>query len=160
MENYIQLKKNNILKIGIRDEHGNPTGECLTFDFEGTTALSKLSRCETMHKQNQKNLQNKLYIIDKKEDKKGEGLLSWKEEQKLKAYEEFYNDEIKALDLFVGEGGTRKLLNGREPYYTMYEDIGDILEPIMPLLKINLEEINKKIISKYSDNSGENNDLQ
>ena len=34
MKDYIQLKKDNILKIGIKNAYGKDTGEYLEFDWE------------------------------------------------------------------------------------------------------------------------------
>ena len=90
-------------------------------------------------------------IIDKKEDKKGKYLLSLKEEEKIKVLQEFYKREAEALDLFLGKDGTKKLLNGRNPYYSMYEDINEMLEPIMPKLQLRVENITEKIKQKYGN---------
>lgn len=158
-ENFIQLKKDNILRIGIRDAEGNDTGEHLEFDMEDIELPLKLNKCEEMHRKNVQYVKMQFTVIDKKEDKKGKKLLSWKEEEKIKLLKEFYEKEIEALDLFLGKGGTRKLLNGRSPYYTMYEDIGEIIEPILPKLKMKTEDIAKKIKSKYS-NAKEKNVLE
>ena len=137
-ENFIQLKKDNILRIGIKDSLGNDTGEHLEFDLEDINLPLRLNECDEKHRKNLEFLRNQFIIIDKKEDKKGKKILSWKEEEK-------------ALDLFLGQGGTRKLLNGRNPYYSMYEDISEILEPIMPKLKLRADDIAKKIKDKYSN---------
>lgn len=151
MENFIQLKKDNILKIGIKTSDGVDTGEHLEFDLEDLELPLRLNQSEIEHKKNLQNLKMQIQIIDKKQDKKGKQLLSWKEEEKIKAYKEFYKREMNALDLFVGEGGTAKLLNGRKPYYSMYEDMGEILEPIMPLIEQRTQDIIKNIKEKYKD---------
>ena len=150
-ENFIQLKKDNILRIGIKDTNGNDTGEHLEFDLEDIELPLKLNECDEKHRKNLEFLRNQFVIIDKKEDKKGKKILSWKEEEKLKALKNFYVEEEKALDLFLGQGGTRKLLNGRNPYYSMYEDINDMLEPIMPKLKLRADDIANRIKEKYSN---------
>ncbi len=67
---------------------------------------------------------------------------------------------MEALDLFLGQNGTNKLLNGRKPYYSMYEDISEILEPIMPKLKLRADDIVNKIKEKYSNNATEKNVLE
>lgn len=160
-ENFIQLKKDNILRIGIKDSDGNDTGEHLEFDLEDINLPLKLNECDEKHRKNIDNLKYQFAIIDKKEDKKGKKILSWKEEEKLKALKNFYVEEEKALDLFLGQGGTRKLLNGRESYYSMYDDISEILEPIMPKLKLRADDIAKKIKDKYStDNKQDKNVLE
>lgn len=151
MENFIQLKKDNILKIGIKTSDGVDTGEHLEFDMEDIELPLRLNQSELEHKKNVQNLKMQIMVIDKKQDKKGKQMLSWKEEEKIKAYKDFYNKEMKALDLFLGEGGTLKLLNGRKPYYSMYEDIGEITEPIMPLIKQRTDNIISNIKEKYAN---------
>ena len=51
----------------------------------------------------------------------------------------------------MGEGMVSKLLDGRNPYYSMYDDISEMLEPIMPKLKINAENIVAKVKEKYGN---------
>lgn len=160
MADFIQLKKDNILRIGIRDTEGNDTGEHLEFDLEDIELPLRLNECDAKHRKNLEYLKNQFVIIDKKEDKKGKFILSWKEEEKLKVLQEFYKREMEALDLFLGENGTEKLLNGRKPYYSMYEDISEILEPIMPKLKLRADDIVDKIKQKYSNKETEKNVLE
>ena len=160
-ENFIQLKKDSILRIGIKDSDGNDTGEHLEFDIEDINLAIRLNDCDEKHRKNLEFLRNQFIIIDKKEDKKGKKILSWKEEEKLKVLQEFYKREMEALDLFLGENGTKKLLNGRNPYYSMYEDINDMLKPILPKLKLRADDIAKKIKDKYSNvNNQEKNVLK
>lgn len=160
MADFIQLKKDNILRIGIKDIEGNETGEHLEFDLEDIELPLRLNECEAKHRKNLEYLRNQFVIIDKKEDKKGKFILSWKEEEKLKVLQEFYKREMEALDLFLGQNGTNKLLNGRKPYYSMYDDINEILEPIMPKIKIRANDIANKIKEKYSTKATEKNVLE
>ena len=160
MADFIQLKKDNILRIGIKDTKGNDTGEHLEFDLEDIELPLKINECESRHRKNLEFLRNQFLIIDKKEDKKGKFVLSWKEEEKLKAVKEFYKREMEALDVFLGQNGTKKLLNGRNPYYSMYEDISEILEPILPKLKLRADDIANKIKEKYTNKNEEKNVLQ
>ena len=67
---------------------------------------------------------------------------------------------MEALDLFLGQNGTNKLLNGRKPYYSMYEDINDMLVPILPKLKLKADDIVNKIKEKYSSKATEKNVLE
>ena len=151
MENFIQLKKDSILRFGIKTSDGVETGEHLEFDLEDIELPLRINQCEAMHRKNLEYLKMQFVIIDKKEDKKGKFLLSWKEEEKIKVLQEFYKREMEALDLFLGKGGTEKLLNGRKPYVTMYQDINDMLEPIMPKLEVRADNIINKIKSKYGN---------
>lgn len=160
MADFIQLKKDNILRIGIKDIQGNDTGEHLEFDLEDIELPLRLNECEAKHRKNLEYLRNQFVIIDKKEDKKGKFILSWKEEEKLKILQEFYKREMEALDLFLGQNGTNKLLNGRKPYYSMYEDINDMLVPILPKLKLKADDIANKIKEKYSNKATEKNVLE
>lgn len=148
-DNYIQLKKSNVLKIGIKDEEGNDTGNYLEFDLEDIGLPLRIQQLDEEHKKNLNYLKMQFALIDKKEEKSGKKILTNKEEEKSKVIIEFYNREIKALDLFLGEGGTEKILNGRKPYYEMFEDIMEALEPLEPLFKTNYENIRQSIIKKY-----------
>lgn len=160
MTDVIQLKKDSILRIGIKDADGNDTGEHLEFDLEDIELPLRINECEARHRRNLEFIRNQFVIIDKKQDKKGKFMLSWKEEEKLKVLKEFYDREMEALDLFLGKDGTKKLLNGRNPYYSMYEDISEILEPVLPKLKVRADDIANKIKQKYSNKKVEKNVLE
>lgn len=147
---YIQIQKDNILKIGIKTSDGKDTGEHLEFDLEDLELPLKLSNIKDLHNQNLKDLRAQLMFIEKREDKKGKKLLSLNQESKIKALNEFYKKEMNVIDLFLGEGGTKKMLNGRNPYYSMYDDIIKSLEPILPLIEKNAQNIEEKIKNKYS----------
>lgn len=156
---YIQLKKSNVQRFGIRTEDGVDTGEYIEIDMEDIELPFRINDCEKMHRENVRELKNQMIIIDKKQDHKGENLMSANEEEKLKALRNFYKKEEEALDLFLGEGGTRKLLNGRKPYYSMYDDINEMLKPILPTLEKVTSGLTESIKSKYKTNSEEENVL-
>lgn len=149
-DNIIQLKKDNIMRVAIVDAEGNRTGEQLEFDLEDLELPFRLQECEKQHNKNVEDIKAKLLIIDKKQDHKGKGLLSKNEEAKLKAINEFYKKEQEALDLFLGEKGTEKMLNGRNPYVGMFNDISESLEPVLKKLKLREEDILDTIRKKYS----------
>jgi hypothetical protein len=52
MADFIQLKKDNILRIGIKDTKGNDTGEHLEFDLEDIELPLKLNESEMKHRKN------------------------------------------------------------------------------------------------------------
>ena len=56
-----------------------------------------------------------------------------------------------ALDLFLGKGKTKEILNifKRNPYYSMYDDIQKMLEPYLPKFKEVTDDITNKIKQKY-----------
>lgn len=152
MENYIQLKENeDILKLRIRDEKGKDTGEMLVFNLQDIDLPLRLQQMEEEDKKNRANLRNQFVIIDKKEDHKGKKLFSANEEAKIKAMQEFYKKEIDIYNLFLGERGVQKLLNGRELSWNTLEEIDEIIEKaILPKLQINADSIKEKIAKKYS----------
>ncbi len=156
MDDFIQLKKDNILKIGIKDANGIDTNEHLEFDLEDIELPIKYNQSVYEHNKNLEYLKTQYIIIDKKQCKKGKGILSSNDREKINVLKEFYKREMHALDLFLGEGGTKKLLNGRNPYYSMYNEFSEILNPIMPLLDVKMEDIENKIKQKYSDEREEN----
>ena len=66
--------------------------------------------------------------------------------------EEFCKKEMATIDLFIGEGKTQMILNlmKRKPYLTMFNDIYEILKPIMPIIEKGKDRLEKKIKEKYS----------
>ena len=53
------------------------------------------------------------------------------------------------MDLFLGEGGTRKFLNGRKPYYEMFDDIGEALKPYEDKFRLTITDMTERIKNKY-----------
>lgn len=153
-DNYIQLKKDeNILKLGIRDEEGNDTGNYLEFNLEDIELPLRYQKIIEKDKENRAYLQNQYKIIDKKQDHTGKKLLSANEEARIKATIEFYKKEVEIYNMLLGENGVEKLLNGRQLSWSTLEEINEIIEKaILPKLEIKAEDIKKKIISKYGDN--------
>lgn len=154
-DNYIQLKKDDLLRIKIIDADGNDTGETLTFDIMDIELQLRLQECYRLHKKNFDNIKNKLLIISKKEDHKGKQPLSSNELEQALAIKEFYQKEIEALDLFLGDGGTKKMLNGRSFNLYTFDELLDELKPITDLMKNQKEIITNKIKAKYSINEEE-----
>ena len=152
-DNYIQLKENeDILKLRIRDEEGNDTGEMLVFNLEDLTLPDRSLEMQKLDKRNRAMLRNEFAIIDKKQDKKGKLVFSAKEEAKIKAMQEFYKKEVEVYDLFLGKDGVKKLLNGRELSWSTLDEIDEIIDKvIIPKLEISADNIKKKIIKKYSN---------
>ena len=153
-DSYIQLKENkNILKLKIRDEQGNETGECLKFNLEDIELPMKYQTIIEEDKKARRKLQEQFVIIEKKQDHKGKKLFSSKEEAKIKAVQEFFKKEIEIYNMFLGENGVQKLLNGQEVSWSTLDEIDEIIsKQIMPQLEENAEDIKTKIMKKYSNN--------
>ena len=147
----IQLKRNeNILRLRIKDEEGNDTGNFLEFNLEDIELPIRYQEIIELDNKNRLDLKNKYAIIDKKQDHKGKKLLSSNEEARIKATIEFYKKEVEIYNMFLGKNGVEKLLNGRQLSWGTLQEIDEIIEQvILPKLEISAENIKKKIMSKY-----------
>ena len=150
-DNTIKLNKDNVLRLKIVTDKGEETGGYLEFDLEDIELLLKYQDLIEQDKKNKEHLRNQLIIIDKKEDVKGKDLLTRNEEEKIKALNEFFKEEEKVYDMFLGENGVKKLLNGRKLGWTSLSEIDEIIEKqIAPYLNLNMKSITDKIKTKYS----------
>lgn len=153
----IGLKNENILKLEIVDEKGNSTGEFLEFDLEDIELPFKYQEIIERLKKSRQNLKNQFTIIEKKQDHKGKKLMSSNEEEKLKALNNFYNEQVEIYNIFLGENGVQKLLNGRKLRWTTLSEIDELIEKqIAPQLNVTMDDITKKIKSKYSNKKEDN----
>lgn len=152
-DSVIRLKKNkDILNLKIIDENGNDTGESLQFDLEDIELPIKYQEIIEKDKKARTHLKFRLDKIERTPDKKGKKLLSANEEAKVKAMQEFYKEEVQIYNMFLGERGVEKLLNGRKLNWGTLEEINEIIEEnIVPKLKVNAQNIKDKIMKKYSD---------
>lgn len=149
-DNYIQLNKSDILRLEIRTSEGESTGEYLEFDLEDIELPLRYQELIEKDKKNKSNLRNQLLIIDKKQDVKGKRLLSKNEEEKIKALNSFFEKEIEVYNMFLGDNGVQKLLNGRKFGWTTLQEIDDIIKnQIAPYVDVNMEKITEKVKSKY-----------
>lgn len=153
---YIKIKENkDIFRLGIIDEKGNivkdEKGEevCLEFDLADIELPIRYNRCINEVNNAKRNLKNQFKIIDKKQDHRGKQMLSANEEAKARALQQFYKDMENAMDLFLGQGGTKKYLNGRKPYWTMFEDLSEAIEPYMDKMQLTVKDMENRIKNKY-----------
>ena len=153
----IGLKNENILKLEIVNEIGESTGNYLEFDLEDITLPFKYQEIIERLKKSRQNLKNQFTIIEKKQDHKGKKLMSSNEEEKLKALNNFYKEQVEIYNVFLGENGVQKLLNGRKLRWTTLSEIDELIEKqIAPQLNVTMEDITKKIKSKYSNKKEDN----
>ena len=162
MTDNITLKQDDIYRVfiytqEIKDDQGNviieskPTGEYLEFDLEDITLPFKYQEIIERLKKSRQNLKNQFTIIEKKQDHKGKKLMSSNEEEKLKALNNFYKEQVEIYNIFLGENGVQKLLNGRKLRWTTLTEIDELIEKqIAPKLNITIDSITKKIKSKYN----------
>lgn len=155
-DNYIQLKKDNVLRLRIKDSEGNDTGNVLEFDLEDAELFIRYHELIEKEKKNRVWINNQFLIIDKKQDHKGKKLLSSNELAKLEAVKEFFQREKEVLDMFLGDGGVDKLLNGRKMGWTSLQEISDIItEQIAPYFDTTMKSITEKVKEAYKDVSEE-----
>ena len=153
----IGLKNENILKLEIVNEIGESTGNYLEFDLEDINLPFKYQEIIERLKKSRQNLKNQFTIIEKKQDHKGKKLMSSNEEEKLKALNKFYNEQVEIYNIFLGENGVQKLLNGRKLRWTTLSEIDELIEKqIAPQLDLTMADITKKIKSKYSSKKEDN----
>lgn len=151
IDNFIKLNKDNVLRLGIKTSDGKDTGECLEFDLEDIELPLKYQELLEEDKKNKGQLRNQMLIIDRRQDVKGKKLMSKNEEDKIKALNEFFKKEAKIYNMFLGENGVEKLLNGRKLGWTSLQEIDEIIsKQITPYLDLSMESITKKVKEKYS----------
>lgn len=150
MENEIKLSKSNELRLKITTDDGKDTGEYLTFDLEDIGLSLRYQEMIEKDKKNRDWLQKEFIIIDKRQDVKGKKLLSKNEEDKLKAIGKFFNEEVEVYNMFLGDNGVQKLLNGRKLGWTSLAEIDEIIEKqILPYFDKNVKDIETRIMNKY-----------
>ena len=154
-EKYIQLgKSTNVLRLWIKTENGEKTGEYLEFNMKDIELLDRYQRMQDEFNKNQQWIQNQFVIIDKKQDftKKGK-LMSNNQEMTYNAIREYYKRQKKVFDMFLGDGGVDKLLYGRPFEWETLKEINKLIEEqIAPYLDITMDNIKKEIKDKYNVN--------
>lgn len=154
MDEYINLKKRNTVRIGIKDENGNVKYDkdgqevFIEFDLEDINLVDNYSKAISLCEKAGKTLQSELVIINKKEDVKINDYLTRNQKAKIDALKKYYKTIEEAMNLFLGENGFTKIF-GDQRYLTMLDDLADMLKPIVPLLRVNIDSIKNKIVTKY-----------
>lgn len=152
MENFIKLNKDDVLRLGIKTSDDKDTGEFLEFDLIDIELPLRYQELLEKDKKSKEYLKNDFFMIDKRQDVKGKKLLSKNEEDKIKAINEFFKRETEIYNMFLGENGVQKLLNGRKLGWTSLQEIDEIIDKqIVPYLDLNMKSIQEKIKEKYSE---------
>ena len=159
-DNIIKLNENDILRFKIETSDGKDTGEYLEFDLEDIELPLRYQQLLEDHKKNLGRLKNQMIIIDRRQDVKGKKLLSKNEEDKIKAMQELYKEETKIFNMFLGENGVQKLLNGRKIGWTTFDEINDIIgKQIAPYMHTTMDDITEKVKKKYGEVSKKSNNV-
>ena len=156
-DNFIQLKESDVLTLKIKTSDGKETGEELTFDLEDIELPLKYQEMAERDRKNKEYLRNQMIIIDKRQDVKGKKLLSKNEEDKIKAVNDFFKKEIDIYNMFLGDNGVQKLLNGRKIGWTTLQEIDEIIEKqIAPKIDMSMDKISEKVKEKYGQTINKN----
>lgn len=156
MNGYIELQNRDVLRIGIKDENGNVKLDkdghevFIEFDLEDINIIDNYSKAISLCEKAGKDLQTELTLIEKKQDTKFNDFLTKNQKEKMDALKKYYQTIEEAMNLFLGEDGFTKIF-GKSRYITMLDDLAKMLEPITPLLKLNVDKIHNKIITKYKE---------
>ena len=160
IDNFIQLNKSSVLRLGIKTDKGEDTNEYLEFDLEDIELPLRYQELLEKDKKNKEYLRNQIIIIDKKKDVKGKKLLSKNEEDKIKAVNEFFKKEVEVYNMFLGENGVQKLLNGRKIGWTTLQEIDEIIEKqIAPHIDFSMDKITQKVKEKYGNAIARNKEV-
>lgn len=159
-DNFIQLEKDDVLRLRIKTYKGEYTGEILEFDLEDIELPLKYQELLEKDKKNKESLRNQMVIIDKRQDVKGKKLLSKNTEDKIKALNDFFKKEVEIYNIFLGENGVQKLLNGRKLGWTSLTAIDKMIETqIAPHLDLSMNNITEKVKEKYKETVEKNKEI-
>jgi len=152
MEEKLTLKnKTNVLTINIYRENGEYTGNNLVFNLKNLDTIGKYDEMHQKLTKNTKWYNDQKIIIRKQQDFKSKDSLMTNNEKKLyELNKEYLKKQIKAFDLFLGDGGVNKVLDGDSFDLDSILIIRDYIEKqILPYLKISKENIVKEMNEKY-----------
>lgn len=155
-DKFIQLVQDDSLVFEIKDANGNPTGEFIKIKVNDVELALRYQELVEKNKKNKEWLRNQYLIIEKRQDVKGKKLLSKNEEDLYKALDEFYKREVEVYNMFLGENGVEKLLNGSKMGWDSLHIIDGYIEKyIKPYIEGDMNNLKKKIIDLYKDSSEE-----
>lgn len=159
-DKFIQLKQDDSLVFEIKDADGNSTGEYLTFQVNDVELPLRYQELVEKNKKNKEWLRNQTLIIEKRQDVKGKKMLSKNEEDLYKALDEYYKRQTEVYNMFLGERGVEKLLNGQKMGWDSLHVIDEYIETyIAPYFKDSFTNLKQKIVDLYSD-SKENDTIK
>ena len=152
---YIELDNGSVQRFGIRTKDGKETGEYIEIDPEDVEFPFRANECQKKHQENVEWYRKRFNEIEETFSKEGE-FPTERDVERLNATKEFLKREEEAIDGFIGEGTTRKLLNGRKPYVLMFPDIMNALAQMIPALQDTSKKILQSIREKYKKNKEDN----
>ncbi len=154
------IKVNNrkgLLKIRLDDMNGKPIlnnkGEEVywEFDLQDIELVGVWSEVVETEEKLRKDMQKQLLIIEKRQDVKGKYSDSKNTEDSLELYKKHFIKAMENMNRFLGENGVQKFLGDRKPYWSMFEDIAEAIEQILPLFDETIEGFKDDVKKKYGE---------
>ena len=146
----IVLGEDQTLTLEIYDAKGNKTGEKLEFDMGDIDLPLRYQELLAQDKKNRETLRNKMLVLEKKPDAPGEGAMTRNQEEQVRALVEFFKKEVEVYNLFLGENGVQKLLNGRKLRWETLEEIDSIIDKqIRPYIEVDTKRMIDKVKKAY-----------
>lgn len=140
----LRIEKNTF-KIEVNDK-----GEYIEFNLKDISLPDKIIKATDKMKKEQSILHQKTIAVEK-QYKDNQSLLISKISEINK---EYFTNMRSYFDEFLGENACLKIF-GEDNMYGMFEDLMQKLEPSFDKMKIDIEQIKKDLVSKYSPKSKE-----
>lgn len=135
-------KKENVYQLEVNDK-----GEYIEFDLLDIDLPDKIMKAYKDLEKEEKNVKIQEQIIYKKFA--NNPTKKWDEIHKLE--KQYFKDARAIFDSFLGEGACQKIF-GNTDRYGMFADLLNALQPHFDKMELNLDEIKKNLIEKYSPN--------
>ena len=157
----IVLSEDQTLILEIYDAKGNKTGEKLEFDMGDIELPLRYQELLESDKKNRETLRNKMLVLEKKPDAPGKGGMTRNQEEQVRALVDFFKKEVEVYNLFLGENGVQKLLNGRKLRWETLEEIDSIInEQIRPYIEIDTKRMIDKVKKAYGRNQNQEEEIE
>ena len=161
-ENIVQIKRIDSIKLKLVNEQGEATGEYLYVkvkDVEAPIRLQKLYD-DTIKITNE--FRDKIKIIEKKQDHEIKGkIFTANQQAQYEALKEYYKKRVDIYNMFLGENGVQKLLNGQQITWDAFDWLDEVIDKqIVPHIDTTFKGMINKIREKYKVNIKENDVLE
>ena len=160
-ENKIVVNEDDSLILEIYDKKGNKTGECLQFDLGDIDLPLRYQELIEKDKKNRETLRNAILVIEKRQDVPGKNYLSKNQEDSVRAVVDFFKKEVEIYNMFLGENGVQKLLNGRKLKWDTLEEIDYIInDQIRPYVEEDIKKVKEKVINVYGKYQNKGDEIE
>lgn len=154
MKNKLRVAKKNEYVIEVNDN-----GDTISFNIEDP---SLPLRAEKTYEDIQKiieKMKSEIFLVSKKDDFKGNKILSKNEKETLEIYDRCFREMRKAMDGFLGKDACHKIF-GDTNYLTMYDELFEQLAPHFEKMGISAGSFIESIKNKYDSNDDEDDVLE